>query len=305
MNSAFVEPTIHYKTSTLKKIQHILEIIFLLLLFLPLKLLGYKNNVRIYRFIFRHIAKIPACKKRALTNLEYVYTDLSPEERDKIAVESWVNLGNVAADFAFSRSLFHKQGYIQFEGLEILEELKAKNQNAIFFSGHIATWEIFRIAAYQQGVNVAMIYRAFNNPYFDSFARYLMDYGFAPVFQKGTAGVKKMMRHLRSNGNILILTDQRLSGGADVPFFGKNAKTAPSVAEISLKYNIPLIPIFVKRDGIGKFIISIEKPLICTQDSLDKSQKVNIILEKMNQSLEKHIRCYPNDWFWLHRRWKH
>lgn len=300
-----MEPTVHYKASKLKKIQHILEIVFVLLFFMPLKLLGYKNNVRIYRFISRYIAKIPAFKKRALKNLEYVYSDLSSEERDKIAVESCVNLGNVAADFIFARTLFYKKENITFEGLEILDALKEKNQNAIFFSGHIATWEIFRIAAHQQGLDVAMIYRAFNNPYFDSLARYLMDYGFAPVFQKGTAGVKKMMRYLRNNGNILILTDQRLSGGADIPFFGKNAKTAPSVAEISLKYDIPLIPIFVKRDGVGKFVISIQKQLRCDQEYLDKSQKVNALLEMMNQTLEKHIREYPNEWFWLHRRWKH
>ena len=113
-----------------------------------------------------------------------------------------------------------------------------------------------------------------------------------------------MMRHIRGGGNILILTDQRFSGGPDIPFFGKNAKTAPSVAEISLKYNIPLIPIFVRRNGIGKFIITIQPPLLCAETG-DKEERLNSLLELMNQILEKHIRAFPNEWFWLHRRWKH
>ena len=184
LNSSLVEPTTIYEPSWLKRLQHIAEIIFIALFVLPLKLLGHKVNVRIYRRIFSWFAKIPACKQRALANLEYAYPDMPSDERENIAAKSWANLGNVAADFAFTREIFKKDDVFTIEGLEILEELKRNNQNAIFFSGHIATWEMFRIAAHHQGVDVAMIYRAFNNPYFDAVARFFMDYGFAPVFQR-------------------------------------------------------------------------------------------------------------------------
>ena len=155
-----------------------------------------------------------------------------------------------------------------------------------------------------QNIPVSMIYRAFNNPYFDNIARYMMDYGIAPIFQKGTKGIKNMMRYLHNGGNVLILMDQHFSSGQDIPFFNHDAKTSPSAAELSLKYNIPMVPVFVRRDGIGKFIITIHPPLVPDSDITDTKNKITNLLIKMNRVLETHIRQYPAEWFWLHRRWK-
>ncbi|MEM6603753.1 MAG: lysophospholipid acyltransferase family protein [Pseudomonadota bacterium] len=304
LNSDLVSPTINYDLSLLKKIQHFTEFIFVLLILYPLKIFGYKNNIRIYRAIFGFLARLDPFRKRATANLKMVYPTLNADKLNKIAIECWQNLGNVAVDFSYCRALYHRTDFYKIEGQDILKRLQEQNQNAIFFSGHIATWEIFRIAAHHSGTDCAMIYRAFNNPLFDMLARYNMDYGFAPVFQKGSKGVKNMMRYLKNNGNILILTDQYFSKGLDIPFFGRNAKTAPSAAEISLKYNLPLVPVFVRRDGLGKFIISIHNPLEINKANTTKDQQVTLLLEKMNKTLEKHIQSYPEQWFWLHRRWK-
>ena len=272
MSDHFSEATTFYKISFLKKIQHIIEAFCVVVILFFLRLIGYHLSVLFMRTLAQSLAWMPRLRKRALDNIKLAYPEKTSLQQEALLKKTWANLGNIIADYLFAYQLIRRRDFYHIEGVEILQDLQEKYKSIMFFSGHIASWDIFRIIARHYNIDVAMIYRGFNNPYVDYIARYYMDYGFAPVFQKGNIGVRRMMRYVRGGGNILVLTDQHFSSGLNIPFFGRDAKTAPSVAEIALKYKIPLVPIFVRRDGIGRFILSVQKPLNIN----DKEQRQKI-----------------------------
>lgn len=306
-HSRYAQKTVERPLTWFKHVQSLVEILAIIVFVMPLMLLGHKNNVRLYRFLFGLVGRVPMAQKRAIDNLNIAYPHEKPEKLKKIAIETWKNLGNTGADFLFLPFLSKNKFFYTVNNPDILKHYLNTDQPVIFFSGHCATWEIFRIIASHHGGSVGLIYRAFNNPYFDALARFLMDYSPAPIFQKGTKGVKQMMRYLKTpQSKLLILTDQHLTGGESTTFFGSPVKTSPSVSELSLKYHMPLVPIFMVRSDVGCFELKVENALSLDEDekNLDVSQQKKILLQKMNDTLERHIRQYPHEWFWLHNRWK-
>lgn len=290
--------------SFLQKLRHLLEVFLgYVFIHIPYRYLG-TFYVKIISALIGIIGPLSFAHKRVVDNLNLALPDMSPSDKNKIAKNSWKNIAYIPYDFIMAKFNPEKLT-ITIQGLEHLDTLKAQNRNALFFSGHNACWEIFRIAVHQHGIQSAIIYRAFNNTYFDKYARHLMDHGFAPIFQKNPMGIRKMLKYIREKkGHILMLNDQRLSKGVSVPFFNKNALTAPSAAELALRYDLALMPIFVTRTDIGKYQVIIHPEITVTSDAPSLDKKINIILSRMNNSIENHIRLYPHEWFWLHQRWR-
>jgi KDO2-lipid IV(A) lauroyltransferase len=307
-NTYFIDTTDNRRIGILQKIRHILEVsLGYIFVHIPYRYFG-KGYVKIISFIIAIVGPLSFAHRRVIDNLNLALPDMLPNDKKKIAINSWKNIAYIPYDFIMAKYNPEKLN-ITIQGLEHLENLKAQNRNALFFSGHNACWEIFRIAAHRHTIDSAIIYRAFNNRYFDSYARNLMNHGFAPIFQKNPFGIRKMLKYLRdthsdNGGHILMLNDQRLSKGISVPFFNKNALTAPSAAELALRYDLALIPIFVTRTDIGHYTVIIHPEIDVNNSDTTIDKKINIILTKMNKIIENHIRLYPHEWFWLHRRWR-
>jgi len=123
---------------------------------------------------------------------------------------------------------------------------------------------------------------------------------------KGSSGNKEIVNSLKNGEFIIILADQRVGDGIKVPFFSRKALTSPSFAKLSLKYNIPLIPIrIIRQKDKNNFNIEVADPLKITQDKeLTMDKKIYKITREINKTLEKWIKQYPEQWFWVHNRWK-
>ena len=117
--------------------------------------------------------------------------------------------------------------------------------------------------------------------------------------KKGRLGVKECIEYIKKNYSVALMIDQRVSEGDRVNFFGKKAHTTSLPAQLSMKYNLDIIPIFIERDGNDAFKIDISKPL---NTSIFKSKEELTL--KLNQILEKMILKNPNQWIWTHNRWK-
>jgi KDO2-lipid IV(A) lauroyltransferase len=300
----FTGNTAPQENNFLQKTKHSFEVILgYVFIHLPYRYLG-KFYVKIISFIIGIVGPLSFAHRRVIDNLNLALPDMPLAEKNQIAKNSWKNIAYIPYDFIMAK--YNPTALkIEIKGLEHLQTLGESNRNAIFFSGHNACWEIFRIAAHTQGIDSAIIYRPFNNRYFDIYARNLMNHGFAPIFQKNPLGIRKMLKHIRdTQGHILMLNDQRLSKGIAVPFFNKNALTAPSAAELALRYDLALIPIFVTRTNIGAYEVIIHPEINVISDAPTVDKKINTILTRMNKIIENHIRLYPDEWFWLHRRWR-
>ena len=288
-----------------RKIRFLSEYAFLLASYYILRFIPFGAGDRLIIRLAGVIGPRTPWHKRVIRNLDLVLPEKTPAEKKIIGKKAWQNLASVGIDFGRAPERREKSEIFTYDGGEILEKYGLSDKPVLFFSGHIATWEMFRVAAKQKGVAVAMSYRGFNNPYFEKLARFFMDHGVAPLFTKTARGAREMILYLLRGGKILLLTDHRFGNGITAPFFGKPARTLALPAALAVKHDIPLIPVCVQRKGYGKFHVIIKPPL-CAAPLPNESQEDRILrlTTDMNAALESFIRETPGDWFWHHRRWK-
>jgi KDO2-lipid IV(A) lauroyltransferase len=173
------------------------------------------------------------------------------------------------------------------------------------FGAHLGNWELVPYIFKKTEKKISIVYREANNKYVDKIInkyRNINNFTFIP---KGKKGAKLIIQELKAKNIIIMLVDQRMRDGMEVPFFNIPAMTAPAIASLALQYKLPIVPIHtirVENNRNYKFEIFIDKPL---QLELTGNKLVDIkyILIKINKVLEKWISKNPSQWFWIHNRW--
>jgi len=253
-------------------------------------------------FLGRMIGKWMKVDRIARHNMLRAIPDLAGEEKERVVEKMWENLGRTIAEFPhlflISSEDFNQR--ITVEGAEHLEILK--QNGGIFFSGHMANWEILPRLADEHGIKMALIFRQANNPYVNKFMLKIRQGGSLEIFSKGAVGAKNMLRALKAKKVIGMLVDQKMNEGIEVPFFGMPAMTAPAVAKLALAFDCPIVPAFINRIGSVRFKVTILPPLTITKTG-DAQEDTYQIMRQINELLEAAIREHPEQWFWVHQRW--
>ena len=117
--------------------------------------------------------------------------------------------------------------------------------------------------------------------------------------KKGVSGVREAIDYIKNNHSIALMIDQRVSEGENVLFFGKPALTTTLPAQLAFKYDLSIIPVFIKRTSNEKFEIKFDDEL--NPKSFSNKQELT---KKLNTVLEEMIIKYPFEWIWTHNRWK-
>ena len=119
---------------------------------------------------------------------------------------------------------------------------------------------------------------------------------------KGASGAREMVRRVRDGGYTAMLVDQKMNDGIAVPFFGRDAMTAPALAQLAFKYDLPVWPVRTERLAGCRFRVTIF-PKLELPRSDDMSSDVAETMHMVNTLLESWIRERPGQWLWLHNRW--
>ena len=117
--------------------------------------------------------------------------------------------------------------------------------------------------------------------------------------KKGLNGVREAIEYIKKNHSIALMIDQRVSEGDKINFFGKAALTTTLPAQLAIKFNLDIIPVFIERTDSGNFILEF-KDIIKTNQFSDKI----LLTKKLNEILEQMIKQNPHQWIWTHNRWK-
>ncbi len=241
--------------------------------------------------------------KRARANLREALPELGDAARHAVIRGMWDNLGRVAFEYPHLRRIrvFAPGGRVETRGLEHLDRAIAAKRSVIMFSGHLGNWEIAALAGGQYGIDVAQIYRAANNPIVDRMvARLRGNQG--ELIPKGAVASRRAVAALRRGGHLSLLADQKLNDGIPVPFFGRDAMTAPALAVLALRFDCDVLPVRVERLQGARFRLTVYPPLAKPQSG-DRDADVAALMLDVNRTLEAWIRERPEQWFWLHRRW--
>ena len=240
--------------------------------------------------------------RKAARNLARALPENAPERNRQIIRGMWDNLGRVIAEYPhLSRICAQLEGgRVEVHGLDIVRGLIGDGKPGIMFGGHLANWEVQPFIARHTGLELGLIYRAPNNEWVDSLLRRLRD---APLlFRKGQEGAKALFSLLRRGGHAAMLVDQKMNDGIPVPFFGRDAMTAPAIAQFAVRLDCVLVPARTERLNGARFRITVLPPLDIPKTG-DRAADERAIMVAINALLEGWIRERPEQWLWLHRRW--
>ena len=241
--------------------------------------------------------------RRARRNLHDAMPELGPAKIEAVIRGMWDNLGRIAFEYPHLRriAVFAQGGRVKARGLEHLDRAIAAKRSVIMFSGHLGNWEIAALAAGQYGLDVAQIYRAANNPIIDRMVARLRGHS-GELIPKGSVASRRAVAALRRGGHLSLLADQKLNDGIPVPFFGRDAMTAPALAVLALRFHCDVLPVRVERLNGARFRLTVYPALPMPQTG-DRDADTAALMSAVNQILETWIRERPEQWFWLHRRW--
>lgn len=267
-------------------------------------LLSVKNASALGGKIARFIGRYLRVTAVARDNLAHAIPSLSAAAREQVIAAMWENLGRVAAEFAHIHNPDEHflDKYVTITGLEHLLAVKNYPQGALLFSGHIGNWEILPKVAAVYDVPLSFIYRPANNPIVDKVIYETRKKSSITMLPKGIHGAKAIVAALKKGQAVAMLVDQKMNDGISVPFFGRNAMTAPALAKLALKLGSPVIPARVKRLNGPFFEVQVLPPIMITPTA-NAAEDVHNYMLKINLLLEEWIRETPEQWFWVHKRW--
>ena len=279
---------------------YFLEGSFLLLIFIVLRILPLGISSFLMGKLSSLIGPRLGVTKKAYNNIKNVMPEKNEKEITKIIKDMWENLGKVAGEYPhLSKISPEKNNKIQIYGKKHLLLVKKTKTPAIFFSGHLANWEILPNVAIKNGVPVLSIFRRPNNPFINFLIKYIRSN--LPMAPKGKEGARQLIYSLKKGRSIGLVIDQKMNDGIKVPFFNKPAMTSDALAQLSLRIKSLVVPVEVERIKNTNFKITFHNPLKIIKNGQKKTPLQ--IMTEVNLIMEKWIRKNPGQWLWLHRRW--
>lgn len=246
----------------------------------------------------RVLAPLAGYNRRVRENLAYVCPEINTAAAKRLSFAVTDNAGrNMMELYSPEFKDRVRKSSVEGPGLPLIEKLRAEGRPIMFVTGHFGSVHATRVALIETGFEMGVFYRAmanrpFNAHYVDAMARISK-----PLFEQGRRGMLQMVKHLRSGGCVGILNDLNAHDGIPLDFFGKPALTSLATAEMALKYDAPLVPVWSVREANGlDFKIIVEDEIPAT-DAVTMTREFNMRLEAI-------IRKHMGQWFWVHRRWK-
>jgi len=284
---------------------HRLEALGARLLFALFNLLPLDAASALGGFLARTIGPRLGASKRAVINLRRAMPELSEEEIRRIVRGMWDNLGRVVAEYPHLGRfrVYEKGGRVEHVGTELVDPILAAGRPILFVSAHFGNWEVATLAATQRGLEVAQIYRAANNPRVDALVTEFRSIVGSELIPKGTVAARRSMEALKEGRQLALLVDQKMNNGIPVPFFGRDAMTAPAVAQLAMRYDAAIVPARVERLRGAHFRLTVF-PEIEQPRTGDRRADTREIMARVNAVIESWIRERPEQWFWVHRRWR-
>ena len=286
----------------MKIIKYLIEFIFIYILLIIFKIIGYRNASNLGEIIGKKIGPLFRSNNKILTNLENSKIGNSQEDRKSIINNMWGNYGRILSEYVYLKQ-FKKNNfnqYIEIEGLNYLNEIKNNNEQVVFISGHFNNFELMAMEIEKAGINLCAIYRPLNNPFLNIIMEKIRkNYICKNQIKKGKSGTRDLLNLFKENFSVALMIDQRVSEGEDIKFFNRSAKTTTIPAQLAKKYGCSIVPVYIERIKKLHFKLYFNKPI-----KFDDKFSIEQISLELNKILEKMILKKPDQWIWSHNRWK-
>jgi Kdo2-lipid IVA lauroyltransferase/acyltransferase len=252
-------------------------------------------------------AVLPKLRRTAEFNLQIAFPEWGTEQREAVIRGMVRNLGWMAAEFA-RLPRYNKDNIEEIVILENHENFLAgqrRGKGVLYLTGHIGAWELSSFAHALYGFPLHYMARPLDNARVDELVnRYRCLSGDRPIFKNESA--RALLKILRDAGTVGILADQNTmpEEGVFVDFFGKNACTTTGIARVALHTNAAVVPGYAYWDeGIRKYRLRFE-PAVELIRTGDTDRDIFVNTQKFTKVIEGIVRKHPEQWVWVHARWK-
>ena len=238
---------------------------------------------------------------RALDHLAIALPEASDEERRRLARACFVHLGTMLGECLklSTMPLERVARWAKAEGWEGVEEVRRAGRPILFLTAHCGNWELLSPITTLLGVPIAALARQQDVPAFDRLMTRLRAHLGAVTISRGAPGsARELLRVLRGGSALALLIDQDTKVEGDwVPFFGRPAFTPLAAAQMALRSDMAVVPAFSHREPDGTHRVVFHPPLDVPADATAATAV-------MTAAIEAQIRRYPEQWVWMHRRWR-
>ncbi len=254
---------------------------------------------RFYVRLFDHAA--PRLRRTARRNLEMAFPERSPAEREQIINGVFHSLARVLVAISHFPRIHagNVKNWIRYEGFEHFEEGIRRGKGVLFATAHLGNWELSAFAHALLTAPMHVVVRPLDNPLVDALIENRrMGSGNRIIGKRELA--RRILRALSANEAVGILVDQNTSveEGVFVDFFGRKASADAGFTKLAIRSGATVIPGFALwEESEKRYVLRFYPPVEMTGDTGADTQRLQTVLEEV-------IRRYPDQWLWLHRRWK-
>ena len=269
--------------------------------------LPLRSGIALARVIARFGLWFPKLRRTGERNLQLAFPNLSESERRRLLLGSFENLGRMLAVF----SRFNKTGgarlkdLIECRGLERLDAAIKQRRGVILFTGHIGAWELSSFGLSLFDHPLSFLVRLIDNPKIEAMVdRARQSLGNLTIDK--TSAAREMLQILRDGGTLGILVDLNTLDreAIFVDFFGRPASTTFIVAKLALRTGAEVLPVFAPWDAQQKKFLLIVDESLKVEKTGDEEEDVRRLTQQYTSVVEEYVRRYPDQWLWIHRRWK-
>jgi len=288
-----------------KRFRNILEFLGLKFIWLMTRILPYRLAIRLSRVLsFLTFSVFRVRRDVTIQNLQHAFPEKTVGECTHLAKKIYDHFGRVAMDFLYMSRLIPEKllQLVDFENEAVLQEALKQGKGAVLNGGHLGNWEFMAAIIPLKGYPTHIIVGTQRNNLADEWINSNRLLAGSKIIRVGGA-VRKSLRALDQGECVALLSDQDAGrDGQFVPFFGRKASAPVGAALLALKTGAPMIYSQTVLKN-GHYVVEFKE--IQTSD-LDGPTPENLweLTRRFTEILEENIRKYPDQWFWMHRRWK-
>ncbi|QLY26807.1 lysophospholipid acyltransferase family protein [Bdellovibrio sp. KM01] len=249
-------------------------------------------------------------KKIVLGNLHIAYPEWTEEQRKKVGRESVYQLGYNFGEFFFIPNMTRQwvDQNVVFEGLENYEKAKALGKGFFYLTLHLGNGDLAANALSVIGQDISIITKRFKTQWFNDLWFSIRGAGGVKYIDAhGPTNAFDILKALKRNSGLVFVLDQYMGKpfGVATTFFGKRTGTAYGLALFAQKTKAPVLPIYTYEGNDGKVHVVIEPAMDLSVSIVeDKDQSIVNLTQSFSDKLEEIVRKHPEQWMWVHRRWK-
>lgn len=279
------------------------------LAFMLLRALGPERASNLGGAVMRVLGPLLPAHRTALRNIRMVFPDLPEGEVKRIARGAWENLGRTGAEYAHLHHLFDfdpdnpSSGRTEVDGIEHFLALRDDGKPGLIFSAHLANWELPAICAARYGLDATAVFRAPNNPAARRIVHSIRSGTMGGLAAAGPGASFAMRDVLEKGGHLGMLIDQHFTRGVVTPFMGSPALTNPVLGKFAKYFDCPVHGVRVIRLPGYRFRLELTPPLDLPRDA-NGQVDVTGAMAAMTRMVEDWVREHPEQWLWMHRRWR-